>query len=182
MKMTNNGFELRSNTLFLKIGIVATVMECGALYFFVPMFWEFDGSAIDIGATVFMCVWLSAVLCGAIYSFFKYSQKLLVCEDGVFYTSFFGKRHLRWNEIKDYGLSYDGRIKEGGDFSNSYILYFASEEQSGKNKFKKKLSKNVLKISVSSNDYAWLLQNVIPFCKSRIEEQPFVPDDVPHFI
>ena len=79
-------------------------------------------------------------------------------------------------------MSYDGRINEGGDFSNSYILYFASEEQNSKSKFKKKLSKNVLKISVSSNDYAWLLQNVIPFCKSRIEGQPFVPEDVPHFI
>ncbi len=185
MKFTNDGFELRSNPLFLKIGIVATVMECGAFYFFIPMFLEFDGSFADIADVIgaaFICLWLGVVFCGALYSFFKYSQKLFVREDGVLYTSIFGRRHLCWNEIKDYGLSYDGRVRDGGDFSNSYILYFATEKQSDKNKFKKKLLKKALKISVSSNDYAWLLENVFPFCKSRIAEQPFVPEDVPHFI
>lgn len=185
MKFTNNGFELRSNTLFLKIGIAATVMECGVLYFFIPMLLESDGSFVDIAdviGTAFICLWLGAVFCGALYAFFKYSQKLFVREDGVFYTSIFEKRHLCWNQIEDYGLSYDGRVQDGGDFSNAYILYFASVEQDCKNKFKKKLSKKALKISVSSKDYVWLLENVFPFCQTRTGKPAFVPEDVPHFI
>ena len=103
MKFTNNGFELRSNDLFLKMGIVFSIMECCALYFVIPTLSELEASALDIGSTVFMCVWMGGVLCGAIYSFFKYSQKLFVREDGVSYTSIFCKRHLNWSEIKDYG-------------------------------------------------------------------------------
>ncbi len=182
MKFTNNGFELKSNDLFLKLGIVFSIMECCALYFFVPMLPEFEASALDIGATIFMCVWMGGVLCGAIYSFFKYSQKLFVREDGVSYTSIFGKRHLNWSEIKDYGLSYDGRANEGGYYYNSYILYFANEEQSNKNRFKKKLSKSALKITVSPVDYAQVLQNVIPFCQNQTDVEAFIPEDVPRFI
>ena len=180
IKATNNGFELKSNSLYLKIGIMATFMECIGLYFFLPMLFEFDGSIGDWVAAAFVCLWLGGVLFGALISFYKYSEKLIICEDGVSYSSMLGKRHLAWHEIQDYGLSYDGRVQDGANFSNSYILYFSKKKQENKSQFKKKLSKEVLKISVSSEDHACFRENVIPFCASKTEIQPFVPEDVPH--
>ena len=117
-------------------------MECVGLYFFIPVLMEFDGSIGDFAVSAFICLWLGVVFCGALISFYRYSKKVVIDDDGISYNSIFGKHHLDWNEIQDYGLSYDGRSQDGADFSNSYIIYFAKEPQKNKNPYKKKLSRN----------------------------------------
>ena len=181
IKSTNNGFELKSTSLFLKIGVCAAFMECVGLHFFIPVLMEFEGSIGDFAVSAFICLWLGVVFCGALISFYRYSKKVVIDDDGVSYNSMFGKHYLDWNEIQDYGLSYDGRSKDGVGYSNSYIIYFAKEPQKNKNQYKKKLSKNAFKINIMADDYAHFSECVIPFCMSKTDVQPFIPQDKPHF-
>ena len=181
IKSTSNGFELKSSNLFLKIGIGATFMECVGLYFFIPIFMEFDGSLGDFAVTAFICLWLGVVFCGAFISFCKYSQKVILNDEGVSYTFMFDKHHWDWNEIQDFGLSYDGRSHDGSDFSNLYVIYFAKEILIIKNTYKKKLSKKSIRITIGANDYSCFCKCVIPFCMAKTNVQPFVPTDDPHF-
>ena len=120
-------------------------MECVGLHFFIPVLMEFDGSIGDFAVSAFICLWLGVVFCGALISFYRYSKRVVIDDDGISYNSMFGKHHLDWNEIQDYGLSYDGRSEDGAGYSNSYIIYFAKEPQKNKNQYKKKLSKTPLR-------------------------------------
>lgn len=181
IKSTNNGFELKPINLFLKIGVVAIFMECIGLYFFIPMFMEFEGSLGDFAGTAYICLWLGLVFCGALISFHRYSKKLIIDDDGVSYSSIFGKQHLDWNEIQDYGVSYEGRSHDGADFSNLYTIYFAKEIQKNKNLYKKKLSKHTVMINIEADDYTYFLERVVPFCMNKTDVQPFLPQDKPRF-
>ena len=58
VKPTNRGVELKSNNLYLKIGIVAAIVECIGLYFFIPVLFDFDGSLGDFAVAAFVCLWL----------------------------------------------------------------------------------------------------------------------------
>ena len=180
IKPTDRGFEIKTDSLHLKIGIVAAIMGCGALCFFVSVLWaEHDGSLLDWLATSFVLLWLGVVFFASILSFYRYREKILIEEDGVTYCSWFAKRQLTWSEIKDYGLSYNGRSREG---TNLYLLYFSAEPLVSKNEFKKKLSEDTLKIFISSNEYACFCGWVVPFCENKTNLKPFVPKDIPHFL
>ena len=177
----NNRFELKSTSLFLKIGIGATFMGCVGLRFFIPMLMDFGNSIGDFAIVAFICLWLGVVFFGAFISFYIYSKKVVIDDDGISYNSMFVKRHLGWNEIQDYGLSYDGRSKDGNDYSNLYLIYFAKEPQRNKNQYKKKLSKNSFKINVKAGDCEYFLQCVVPFCRSKTDVQPFIPNGKLYF-
>ena len=181
IKLTKNGFEMRSESLFLKTGIVLTIMECIGLYFFVPMFFEFDGSIGDLAVGAYICLWLGGILLAAIISFYRDSKKMVINDDGILYSSLFGKKYLDWSAVQDYGLSYDGRSGEGSDISNSYIIYFANEKQKSKNQYRKKLSGEILKVHIRADDYNYFLECAIPFCMSQTDVEPFIPEDKPHF-
>ena len=181
VKPTNSGVELKSNNLYLKIGIVAAIVECIGLYFFIPVLFEFDGSLGDFAVAAFVCLRLGTILFGTFVSFYIYSKKLVIDDDGISYSSMLGKRFLEWNKIQDYGLSYDGRSQDGADFSNSYIIYFAKEIQKNKNSYKKKLSKNALTVNIRADDYACFSEYVVPFCMRKTDVRPFIPQDEPHF-
>ncbi len=181
-KVNDNKYVLKSNSLFLKIGIVAIVMEAVGLYIFIPILSEPVTDGMDYFGFAFLCLWLFGVLLGAVISFYTYSKKLVIDDFGVAYSSLFGKKHLSWNEIKDYGLSYDGRSNDGGHYSNSYIVYFASSEQKKKNEHKRKLSKDSLKAYILSEDYRVFTNILIPFCVSKTDVIPFVPREDLHFV
>ena len=174
IKVQANRFEIRSNSLFLKIGIGAMVMECVGLYFFIPVLWEFDGSPMDIGAAAFMCLWFCVVLCGSLISFYRYSKKMIIDEDGVLYSAWFVKKQLKWSEIQDYGWSYDGRMRDGAFYSNGYILYFADEKQKKKNQKKQRLSQNALKVHLDGEEIDRFSDCVLPFCMRKTDVEPFI--------
>lgn len=174
-----NGFEIKSDKLFLQIGIVSTIMECVGIYFFIPMFFEPISSSMDIFGIAFLSLWLLVVLSGAVISFYRYSKRIVVDDNGVVYKSILKKRHYKWEEIKDFGLVYDGRTRYG---RNIYIVYFADDRQKDKNEYRKILSKNVLKAHILSDDYLHLTKAVIPFCCERTEINPFVPKDSFHWL
>ena len=175
----NSGFEIKSDNLFLKIGIVASFMACIGVYFFVPIFLEPISSPMDIFGMAFLGLWLLVVLSGAIISFYRYSRRLIIDNSGVTYKSIFGKQQYNWAEIKDWGLVYDGRTQYG---QNCYIVYFANERQKDKNADKKILSTSVLRAHILSEDYRYLTQIVIPFCRRMTTVVPFIPEDNFHWI
>ena len=70
-----NGFTIRSDGLFLQIGVVASFMACIGVYLFVPMFFEPISSPMDIFGISFLGLWLLVVLSGAIISFYRYSRR-----------------------------------------------------------------------------------------------------------
>ena len=144
------------------------------LYLFIPVLWEFDGSPMDIGAAAFMCLWFCVVLCGSLISFYRYSKKMIIDEDGVLYSAWFVKKQLKWSEIQDYGWSYDGRMRDGAFYSNGYILYFADEKQKKKNQKKQRLSQNALKVHLDGEEIDRFLDCVLPFCMRKTDVEPFI--------
>ena len=174
-----NGFTIRSDEVFVQIGIVASFMACIGVYLFVPMFFEPISSPMDIFGMAFLGLWLLVVLSGAIISFYRYSRRLIIDNSGVTYKSIFGKQQYNWAEIKDWGLVYDGRTRYG---RNIYIVYFANDRQKDKNDNRKTLSKSVLKAHILSDEYLYFTQIVIPACRKMIQEAPFIPDDKFHWM
>ena len=179
IQKNHNSFEIKSDKIFLQIGIVATIMACIGVYFFIPMFFEPISSALDIFGIAFLILWLSGVLGGGVLSFYRYSKKLIIDNSGVVYKSILGGKTYNWKEIKDWGLIYDGRNRDG---RNNYIVYFANDRQKDKNENRKTLSKRALTAHISSDDYMYLTQTVIPFCCEMITVTPFVPKDKFHII
>ena len=179
IKANVDGFEIRSDKQFLQVGISAMVMGGLGLYFFVPMFFEPIVSSLDVFGVVFMSVWLFVVFVAAILCLYRYSKKIFISEKGVRYSSLFTKKLYKWEEIKDFGLSYDGRTRYG---RNNYIFYFANNELKASGADKKKLSLSTLKVHILSDDYLYITETVIPFCSERVNAVPFIPIDKLSFI
>jgi len=159
----------------------------------IPLFMFFSGIRIvsalipfeegytgaDVFGFVFVCVWTAVV--GVMTSAFLYNfgKKTILDSEGITTTFLFYKKELEWREIQDYGISYCGQTRNEG---NTYYLYFATEEQNTKNRFKKKLKGNMIKITVVGENYYEVTTKVIPFCQKKTSVTPFIAEDGFHII
>ncbi len=171
---------IKSNSMFLVIclGAIFMFFEGASLLFEMLSFVsEFETS--DIFGLIFMLIWISVVSWMGIYSLLIYSKKIIIDENGITCATVFKKRHYKWTEIKDYGLSYSGQVRGGG---NTYDLYFSSKVQKVRNECSKRLKGNLIKIYVFGTDYLNVTENVFPFCKQYTELEPFTGVDKYHFM
>lgn len=76
--------------------------------------------------------------------------------------SWFGTKLIKWEDIKDWGLSYCGRMRDG---DNIYFLYFSEYECRIKNDCKKSLKGKMIKTYIIGENYFDALQDIIPFCQ-----------------
>ena len=97
----------------------------------------------------------------------------------LWYSSIIKTKHYDWSEIKDFGLSYSGQVRGGG---NTYDLYFSKKQQKTKNNCKKRLKGDVIKIFIFGDDYRVASEKVIPYCEKYATEPPFVGEDKYHFM
>lgn len=136
-------------------------------------------TGFDVFGFVFACVWTSVIGFMVFYLIFNICKKTVLDSEGITVTFLSYKKEIEWREVKDYGISYSGKARGDG---NVYDLYFATEEQKQKNKFRKKLKGNMIKIIIMGEDYYKVTENVIPFCRTKISVIPFVGEDKFHLL
>lgn len=176
-------FKPYKYSIFFAI-IIPTIMFCAGIYVTIGLFPFFDEhTSFDILGFLFACLWTLLVFVGGSYNVFDYGKTVIVDSDGVTLSFLSYKKHFEWCEIQDYGISYYGHA-QGGMLSNcnAYQLYFSTEEQVVKNKHKKKLKSNAIKIVIKGDDYYTITTKVIPFCQRQSSIVPFVAEDGFHII
>lgn len=176
-KQTENQIVLKRNTFFLGIGVVAVFMAAMVIriiFAILPFGDEYDAFAL-----IFLSVWTAAVLAMAVYAFTVCSRKIVIDNKGISCKTWFSNTLIKWDEIKDWGLSYCGNNR---GVVNIYYLYFAKDQRPIKNEFTKKLKGKMIKSFVFGNGYDEVISDVIPFCKARTQVEPFIAKDKPHFM
>lgn len=140
---------------------------------------EEDYTGFDVFGFAFACVWTFVIGVMTFYLVFNFGKKTILDSEGITTTFLFYKKELEWREIQDYGVSYTGQTKGEG---NTYYLYFSNEEQKQKNRFRKKLKGNIIKVIIVGEDYYEITKKVLPFCQRKTSVTPFVADDGFHLM
>ena len=164
---------IKRNTVFLRIGIGAIVMCVWGIVFSHMI------TFADLFPIIFFCVWMLIVLSIAIVSFTLYSKQATINNDGIICKSFLDKNFIKWSDVKDWGLSYCGKM--GGNH-NIYYLFFSEHECDTKDECKKKLKGKMIKVYVIGDDYDEALSIIVPFCREKKSVSPFVAKDKFHFL
>ena len=180
IQVKENQIVIKGNSLFLWICCGAAFMAFMglSLLFEILPFTEEHGTE-DIFGLVFMLIWVSIVLWMGFTALSNYKRKITIDDTGVKCSSIIKTKHYDWSEIKDFGLSYSGQVRGGG---NTYDLYFSKKQQKTKNNCKKRLKGDVIKILIFGDDYRVASEKVIPYCEKYATEPPFVGEDKYHFI
>lgn len=140
---------------------------------------EEDYTWFDVFGFAFACLWTAVVGVMSLYLVFNILKRTVADANGITVTFLSYKKEIAWINVKDYGLSYSGKARGDG---NMYDLYFATEEQKFKNKFRKKLKGNIIKIIIVEDDYNDVVANVIPFCSTKTRVSPFIGENKYHLI
>jgi len=177
---SQNRITIKSDTLFLKIGVATIFMAIiGVRILFGMLPFEENYTSADVFGLIFICVWLIIVLSMGVFAFLTNSKQIIIDNDGVLCKSWFTKNFIKWADIKDWGLSYCGQTRGEG---NTYYLYFSKQECPIKNECKKKLKGKMIKTFVIGGDYSEALSEIIPFCKEKTDIIPFIGKDKFHII
>lgn len=168
---TENGFRLKQEPGFFRIFIAFLGgMLLFAGYHLLHMLTAEDGR--DYIGIAFISLWLLVGLAVLVFCpLQKLSLRVELSAKGIFYSSWFRKKDILWSELKDYGISFDGRDKMG---RNTYILYFSDEVLPLKNT-KKKLRAVPVQLDMISEDYAGICNKVLPYCGRYTGLKPFLP-------
>lgn len=177
---SNDKLIIKRNNYFLGGVLIAGIMALGGIVvIFGILPFEEVQTFIDIFALVFLLIWESGVIYGFVYYIREYSRYTVISRDGVSCYTCFKKEFLKWDDVKDWGLSYCGQTRGEG---NTYCLYFSEHECQIKNDCRKKLKGKMIKIFVFEDDYSEAVCKIIPFCNENTDIMPFVGKDKYHFI
>lgn len=180
LSQTKSQIILRRNTTFMGIGVWAFIMAImGFRLLFSMLPFEEECTFADVFGLFFIGIWILIVLGMGVYAFVTNSKQITINNEGVICNTWFTNDFVNWSEIKDWGLSYCGQTRGEG---NTYFLYFSQVVHPIKNDCKKKLKGKMIKTFVIGNDYAEVVSKIIPFCKERLDVEPFIGKDKCHFI
>ena len=175
-----NELIIKGNSYFLILAVGTVIMAGFGIRVLFGLLPFEDGYTFgNIFGFAFICVWVLGVLSMGFYSLEAYSKKIIINSEGVLASSWFRKKLFKWDDIKDWGLSYCGQTKGEG---NTYYLYFAKQVCTAKNDCKKKLKGKMLKTFVIGEDYKEAFDVIIPFCAEKTDVKPFIAKDKYHFI
>lgn len=180
LSRSKNQMIIKPNITFLGIGVVAIIMAiAGVRLVFGLLPFEEGYTFADVFGLVFVCAWTLFVLSMGIFAFATNSKKITINSEGILCVSWFGKKFIKWTDIKDWGLSYCGQTRWEG---NTYYLYFSEQECAIKNDCKKKLKGKMIKTFVIGNDFSEAVGKIVPFCEKKTYITPFIGKDGSHFI
>ena len=120
---------------------------------------------------LFLCGWIVFVLSIGVFAFINVIKQVTIDPDGISCNFIFGKRFIKWSEVKDWGISRFRPIRGKG---NTYYLYFSVLECPVKNECKKELKGKMIKVLVSEREYSEIVDKIIPFCCEQVTVPPFV--------
>lgn len=179
MNFSRHQIEIKGNAMFFGMGIAGLGMGAVGITVILGMLPFEDGNTFaNLFGLGFMCVWTMLALGMGLYSLSTNKSRLTLNDEGIFYRSWFGSAFLHWNEVQDYGLSYYGKQRGGG---NLYYLYFSDHVCPPKNECRKKLRGRMIKVTAVEGEYYEALR-VLPFCRERTSVEPFIGEDKFHFL
>lgn len=180
LNRANDQIILKEEKYFLGFGIGLIAMSVSGINMLIEFFFV-DGASFseDVIGVIFLSVWVLTVLLLSAYCFVEFSKKITINANGVYCKTWISKKALKWNEIEDWGISYYGRMKWGG---NCYNLYFSENVNQIKNSCSKRLKGKMIKVLASEEDYYGAANDVISFCKELSHVEPFVGEDKFHFL
>lgn len=133
-----------------------------------------DHLGTDLFGLCFLCVWIGVVLGMGVSVCIRNPLTLTVDASGVTAVSLFGKRSLAWDEVRDYGFSYSGRLR--GSATRYYSLYFADSALKEKRYEQKRLRGHCISIFLDEGDYLFHRDEILALCARYSCVKPFAAD------
>lgn len=101
---SKNQMVLKTNRIFLAIGIVAAFMAISGIRLISGLLpFEEKYTFADVFGLIFICVWTIIVSGMGIFAFTTNSKQVLIDDDGILCNTWFVKKKLKWAEVKDWG-------------------------------------------------------------------------------
>ncbi len=172
---TEDGFRLKQNPggLCIFMAFLGFMLLRIGFEWFGMIFTEGEREPIGIA---FVTVWLLIGLCVLVFGVLRrLFIRVELSSEGIVYSSWFRKKDILWSELKDYGISFEGRNKG----TNNYRLYFSDEIVSEKNSNKKNLKGVTIQLDMTQGDYAGVYTKLIPHCGRYTGLKPFLPAYIP---
>ena len=170
-----DGFSIRQNSGLLYIFLLFG----GAIFFKVGRHWldmMRTSGLKDYVGLLFLTLWLWILICILTFGVIrKLTIRAEITTRGITYFCGFRKKDILWCELKDYGISFDGRGRSG----NTYTLYFSHEILPEKSPNKKKLKSVLIRFDLLQEDYASVYGTLLPYCSKHTGLKPFLPVSVP---
>ena len=170
-----DGFTIKQNSELLYLIMVFL----GAMLFRVGRHWldMLRGSGPkDYVGLLFLSLWLLILDCILTFVVIrKLITRAEITNRGITYFCGFRKKEILWCELKDYGISFDGRGRNG----NTYTLYFSDEILPEKSPNKKKLKRVRIQFDMLQVDYGSVYATLLPYCGRHTGLKPFLPVSVP---
>jgi hypothetical protein len=132
----------------------------------------------DVFGLISVCALVASLLALGIYAILNASRQITLTADGILSKSLFGRRYMKWSDVRDFGLSYSCKTRWMG---NTYYLYFSENELAAQNECSKNLKGKLIYIHVIGKDYSEAVSKVVPFCKDKTDVIPFSGSDKYHF-
>jgi len=165
-----NPIIIKGNSLYSIVGIVFIVIAIIGLNLLLD-----SDPGDSMSGYIFNIVWIIITLILSGCSFIEAGKKVILCDTGIYSCTLISEDFIDWNEVKDWGLSYYGRARGGGEI---FYLYFSKNVFKIKSARKKKLKGKMIKIEIFDAEYVKTLNNVIPYCKKRTFVKPFIGEKV----
>lgn len=163
---------IKRNNDLLEIGVIIIILTiAGILLLFGLLPFEESYTLSNIFGLILLCILIIVLLSIGAFVFVSNSKQITMNDDGILCSSWFGKKFIKWEDVKDWGVSYCGQTRWEG---NTYYLYFSEQECLMKNYCAKKLKWNMIRTFFIENDYSEVISKIIPFCKEKTEINPFL--------
>lgn len=169
---SKNRIIIKRNIASLVIGVVVIIMAlAGVQLVFGLLPFEEGYTFSNILSLIFVYVWIIATLIIGIFALATNNKQITINSDGILCVSWFSRKFVKWENVKDWGLSYCGETRWKG---NTYHLYFAEHECQIKTDCKKKLKGKMIKTFVIGSNYFEAVAKIIPFCEENTNITPFI--------
>ena len=135
----------------------------------------------DVFGLVFCTVWTAVLAAVSVGAFLHYAEKAVISDDGITVFRIFGKKHLGWNGVAEYGIKNFGpersEINMSGPFGNNYthVVWFSKKIGRMSRKGLKYIPLGSCQIMVRGSDNIYLFKEyVIPLCSKHTGAVPVV--------
>lgn len=193
-KKTQTVIELRKMSTYTIMGVIATAFTCVGLFLIYTLLKDESGyisvagyTAVDWFGLGFLIVWTSFTSFASVKTLVdSWGYKIVIDSEGVreSYRLFSQRaKTICWKDIQDYGVFYNGKLKNGGEMYDMYAVYFSPHVLVAQNAYKKKLTKETIWINIPREEVQNVAENtVFPFCQQYLSFGPNTVEVVDHIL
>lgn len=135
----------------------------------------------NVFGLVFSTVWTAVLSAVSVGVFLHYAEKAVISDDGITVFRIFGKKHLGWNGVAEYGIKNfgpeRGEINTSSPFGNSFthVVWFSKKIGRMSRKGLKYIPLGSCQLMVRGSDNIYLFKEyVVPLCSKHTDAAPCV--------